>query len=129
VPKANTNISELDVDDKLELWLRLFDAEHEEDLKAIEAMEVPKMTQAIRTYRKITGSPEFQKFERMREDARNNEAAALHNAERRDEHSGLTLAAIYAIRAGITSPTTIAAITGLTEGQAAALIQEHKKTP
>ncbi|MDR1570079.1 MAG: hypothetical protein LBS72_06275 [Oscillospiraceae bacterium] len=100
---------------------------------------MPETTQAIQTYRKITVSPEFQALERMREDAKNNEAAALHNAEQRGiqigeqrgmqigEQRGLTLAAINAIRAGITSPMAIAAIAGLTENQAAALIREHKK--
>jgi predicted transposase/invertase (TIGR01784 family) len=125
--------SELDIDNKLELWMRLFAAENEEDLQEIEAMEVPEMTQAIQTYRKITVSPEFQALERMREDAKNNEAAALHNAEQRGiqigEQRGLTLAAINAIHAGITNPMAIAAIAGLSEDQAVALIQEYKRTP
>ncbi|MDR1569007.1 MAG: Rpn family recombination-promoting nuclease/putative transposase [Oscillospiraceae bacterium] len=49
--------------------------------------------------------------------------------EQRGIQVGRIAAAIDAIRAGITSPTAIAAIAGITEDQAVSLIQEHKQNP
>jgi benzoyl-CoA reductase/2-hydroxyglutaryl-CoA dehydratase subunit BcrC/BadD/HgdB len=54
----------------------------EEELKQIEALGVPVMSQAIEAYRNITVTEEFRTLERMRADARRNEAAALYNARR-----------------------------------------------
>jgi cob(I)alamin adenosyltransferase len=79
---------EVSANDESRLWLKLFDAETEEELRKIEALEVPVMNQAIETYRSITATEEFWTLERMRADARHNEAAALHNARikgRREE--------------------------------------------
>jgi len=73
---------ELSADDELRLWLKFFAAETEEDLKQIEAMEVPYMQQAIQAYRHVSATEEFQRLERMRSDARRNEASALGNARR-----------------------------------------------
>ena len=64
----------------MRLWLKLFDAETEKELSEIEALGVPIMNQAIGAYRNITVTEEFRTLERMRTDARHNEAAALHNA-------------------------------------------------
>jgi uncharacterized protein YbjQ (UPF0145 family) len=69
-------------DDALGLWLKLFDAETEEDLRRIEEMGVPVMKQAIGAYRSVTATEEFRALERMRSDARHNEASALANARR-----------------------------------------------
>ena len=71
-------------DDLLQLWLKLFDAKTEEELKQIEALEVPIMQQAIQSYRSITATEEFRTLERMRSDARRNEASALGNARREE---------------------------------------------
>jgi len=71
------------IKNELELLLSLFKAKTEEELKQLEALEVPIVTQAIGAYREITVSPEFRELERLRADARNNEASALANAERR----------------------------------------------
>jgi hypothetical protein len=71
-------------DDWLQAWLKLFDAETEEELKQIELMEVPDMQQAIKAYRHITATDEFKTLERMRSDARRNEASALGNARREE---------------------------------------------
>jgi predicted transposase/invertase (TIGR01784 family) len=71
---------EMSADDEERLWLILFHAETEEDLGQIEALGVPIMNQAIEAYRNITASKEFQTLERMRSDARRNEASALYNA-------------------------------------------------
>jgi len=65
------------------LWLSLFRAETEEELKQIESMEVPIMKQAINAYHHITVTPEFQEAERLREMARHNEASALWYAEKK----------------------------------------------
>jgi predicted transposase/invertase (TIGR01784 family) len=70
-------------DDMLLLWLKLFEAETEEDLAKIESLEVPIMKQAIKAYHKITAASEFREMERLHSLARHNEAAALRHA--RDE--------------------------------------------
>jgi len=69
-------------DGLLKLWLTLFNAKTEEELKKIEAMEVPMMTEAIGAYRHVTATEEFKELERLRSRARHNEASALGNAER-----------------------------------------------
>jgi predicted transposase/invertase (TIGR01784 family) len=71
---------EIDVENELELLLSLFRARTEEELKQMEALEVPIMTEAIEAYRGITVSPEFREIERLRADARHNEASALQHA-------------------------------------------------
>lgn len=71
---------DINTDDKLELWLSLFNAETEEELAKIESMEVLDMEQAIGAYRQVTATDEFKQIERMRSDARHNEAAALRHA-------------------------------------------------
>jgi len=70
----------VNADDGLKLWLTLFRAETEEDLKKIQALGGPVMEQAINAYRHITATDEFKEMERMRSRARHNEAAALRHA-------------------------------------------------
>jgi hypothetical protein len=60
--------------------LSLFRAKTEEELSRLEALEAPIVTQAIEAYREITVSPEFREAERLRADARHNEASALQHA-------------------------------------------------
>jgi predicted transposase/invertase (TIGR01784 family) len=81
LPKLPETVS---ADDRLQLWLKLVDAETEEELQRIEAMEVTVMEQAIKAYRSITATDEFRNLERMRFDAACNEASALHNARREE---------------------------------------------
>jgi len=64
-----------------ELWLKLFNAETEEDLVKLEALEVPVMNEAINAYRHVAASPEFHEVERIRARARHDEAQALKNAK------------------------------------------------
>ena len=75
----------IEIKNELELMLSLFKAKTEEELKNLEALEVPIVTQAIGAYRTIMVSPEFRELERLRSDARHNEASALANAERKAE--------------------------------------------
>jgi predicted transposase/invertase (TIGR01784 family) len=77
----------VDVKNELELLLSLFRAETEEELKGLEALEVPIVTQAIEAYREITVSPEFHEVERLRVYARVNEASAL--AQERERWQGV----------------------------------------
>jgi len=72
---------EVSANNMLLLWLALFKAETEEELKQIESMEVPIMKQAINAYHQITVTPEFREAERLREMARHNEASALRYAK------------------------------------------------
>jgi len=74
---------DIDIKNELELMLSLFRAKTEEELKHLEELEVPIVTQAIGAYREIMVSPEFRELERLRADARHNEASALANAERK----------------------------------------------
>jgi predicted transposase/invertase (TIGR01784 family) len=68
----------------LQLWLKLFDADSVEVLRRIEDTEAPIMKQAINAYRGVTATEEFRTLERMRSDARHNEASALANARREE---------------------------------------------
>jgi len=74
---------DIDKTNELELMLSLFRAKTEEDLKQLEGLEVPIVTQAIGAYREIMADPEFRELERLRFEASCNEASALANAERR----------------------------------------------
>ena len=76
-------------DNPLLLWLSLFNAETEEDLEKIRAMEVPEMEQAINAYYTITASPEFRELERLREKARHDEAQALYYAKQEGIQEGI----------------------------------------
>ena len=80
LPKLPENIEK---DDLLLLWLALFKANTEEELKEIEALEVPELNQAISAYHNVTASSEFRELERLRAKARHDEAQALYNAEQR----------------------------------------------
>jgi hypothetical protein len=75
---------EVDTDSELQLWLALFNAETEEELTQLERLEVPVLKQAIGAYRSITATEEFKTLERMRSDARHNEASALGHARREE---------------------------------------------
>ncbi len=70
----------VDAADGLKLWLTLFNAETEEDLAKIEALEVAVMQEAIGAYRKVASTGELREIERLRSLARHNEASALHHA-------------------------------------------------
>ena len=72
-------LAEDDNNDK-DLWLQLFRAETEEDLAAIEQLEVPIMSEALQAYRHVTASDEFKERERLWAKARHDEAQALANA-------------------------------------------------
>ena len=62
------------------LILSLFRAKTVEDLEKIEALEVPYMTQAVRTYRETVADRRFREIARIREKASHDEAQALANA-------------------------------------------------
>ena len=68
---------EIQTSNELELVLSLFKAKTDEELKKLEALEVPIVSQFINAYREVVVSPEFQELERLRADARHNEASAL----------------------------------------------------
>jgi len=68
-----------------DLWLKLFNAETEEELAKFEKLGVPVMSEAVQAYRHVAASDEFMVMERMRSKARHDEAQALNNAEQRGE--------------------------------------------
>jgi predicted transposase/invertase (TIGR01784 family) len=81
LPKIPKTVSK---DDGLKLWLALFNAKTEEELKQIEALEVPIMKEAIGAYRTVTATDKFKELERLRSRARHNEASALGHARREE---------------------------------------------
>ena len=95
LPKLPEEIS--DRDDLL-LWLALFNANTEEELEQIKALEVPEMEQAINAYYSITASPEFRELERIREKARHDEAQALYHAQMVGRAEGEEKTLLEAIR-------------------------------
>ena len=80
---------EICADDEQRLWLLLFKAETEEELKKIEALGVPVMKQAIKAYRHVSATNEFKELERMRFDARCREASALGYAMQQGMQQGM----------------------------------------
>jgi len=48
------------------------------------------MEEAINAYQRITATPEFQQLERMRADARHNEAAAINHARQQEREKWQT---------------------------------------
>jgi len=81
LPKLPKTVSK---DDGLKLWLALFNAKTEEELKQIEALEVPIMKEAIGAYRTVSATDKFKELERLRSRARHNEASALGRAKREE---------------------------------------------
>ena len=78
---------ELEISNKLQLWLSLFKANTKEELARIKALKEPVMEQAINAYERITVTPEFQELERLRSLARHNEATALRHARKEEAES------------------------------------------
>ena len=74
---------EMASDKAWQIWLNLINAKTEEDLSAIEALEVPVMKEAINAYRRVLTSSEYAEIEHLRHKADHDEAQALGNAERR----------------------------------------------
>ena len=114
-----------DATDDLKLWLALFSAKTEEDLKRIEAMGVTIMKQAIGAYRTVTATAEFREIERLRSRARNNEASALGNARRKAEKANSISIAQNAIDLGMDTDT-IVKLTGLTHNEVEAIRAANK---
>jgi len=75
----------LTVANERDLWLALFNAETEEELEALERMEVDIMTQAVSAYRTVSASEKFRTLEKIREKTRHDEAQALYNKEKQTE--------------------------------------------
>ena len=74
-----------DTNDELKLWLTLFNAKTEDDLKRIESLGVKIMEQAVGAYRTATSQDEFRRLEQMRFDASNIEASRLGHALRKQK--------------------------------------------
>ncbi len=106
----------VNADDGLKLWLALFNAETEEDLAKIEALEVSVMQEAIGAYRHVAATDEFKEMERLRSLARHHEASALHHARNKGliegEQKGKSEVALNALREKM-PVEMIARLTGL----------------
>ena len=71
---------DINVENPLERWLKLFGAKTEDELNVIERMGVPEMSDAIKDYRDIVVSEEFNELQRLREKAEHDEAQAIADA-------------------------------------------------
>ena len=92
-------LSPLDNNDRgKDLWLKLFNAETEEELTKIEEMGVPVMSEAIVAYRHVAASDKFIQMEKSRSKTRHDEAQALGNAEKRGEVTGMEKMIITALQ-------------------------------
>jgi predicted transposase/invertase (TIGR01784 family) len=80
--------AELNISDKLMLWLSLFKADTEEEIAKIKALKEPVMEKAINAYEKITVTPEFKERERQLHYARLREATALRFAREEGMEKG-----------------------------------------
>jgi len=76
--------NKLNTKNLLLLWLSLFKANTKEEIDKIKILEVPIMNEAIEAFYHVKALPEFQQLERMRSDARHNEAAALRHAREQE---------------------------------------------
>lgn len=85
-------------DDELDVWLKLFDANTEEELMKLEDLEVPAVKQAISAYRNITATEEFQYLARIREDALHNEESALAHAREQGRNEQKRTFAVMLLR-------------------------------
>ena len=79
---------EINANEELKLWLKLFKAKTVEELKKLENTEVPFMREAVATFREVSKSKEFKEIERMRSKARHDEAQALFHAELKGMEKG-----------------------------------------
>jgi len=113
LPKIPEEISK---DDLMLLWLSLFRADTEEELKRIEAMGVTELSDAVTAFHNVTASSEFQEMERLRIKASHDEAQALFNAERKGEKSKAIEIAGKLISLDLSSEQ-IATVTGLSTNE------------
>ncbi|MCL1865833.1 MAG: Rpn family recombination-promoting nuclease/putative transposase [Oscillospiraceae bacterium] len=76
---------EIDVSNMLELFLRVFKADTEEELEALEKLEVDEMKQMVNAYHDIVNSPDYAYLERRRLMDSMDENQAINNAVRKAE--------------------------------------------
>jgi len=75
-------VKQIDLNNEKELWLALFNAETEEELKELTQNGGAVMSEAIQAYHGITATEEFRSLEWLRAKARHDEAQALSNARK-----------------------------------------------
>jgi len=73
-----------DKNNLIELWLKFFGSETEEDLTALAETEVEDMQSAVTNYKRITADPQFREIQRMLEDGAHDEAQRLWNERRKE---------------------------------------------
>jgi len=76
---------EINTNNILELFLRVFKADTEEELEALENLEVDEMTQMVNAYHDIVNSPDYADLERRRLMNAMDENQALNQARREGE--------------------------------------------
>lgn len=76
-------------DNSCELWLQFINADSEEDLKMIEATNIPIMQKAVRVIYDMSEDAKIREIARLREKALHDEASALKNAKAEGEAIGI----------------------------------------
>jgi len=77
----------LNIDNRKEMWLNLFNAKTEEEIANLDSLGVPIMSEAIYAFRQVSTSKELEDIEWLREKSVRDEAWRTGNAVReRDEH-------------------------------------------
>ena len=115
---------DIDTDDMMQVWLKVFSAETEEDIEELEKMEVSEVKEAIAAYKGITATDSYRELERAREKARNDEANALSVAEQRGEMRGEKKRNLEIAKSALgmgMSVEQVQRLTGLTSAEIAAL--------
>ena len=74
------DLDSIDINSEKDLWLTLFNAKTEEELKTLVSVGGEVMSQAVEAYRSITSLDEFKYMEILRERTRHDEASALAHA-------------------------------------------------
>jgi len=74
---------EIDENNLLLIWLKLFNANTEEELQMIDDLGVSEISEAITAYRTVTSSEEYQELERIYVKAELDERQRTYNAIRR----------------------------------------------
>jgi len=82
--KKLPEVTEKDAGNGLKLWMALFHAETDEEMARIAKIGGEVMEQAVMGYKNVIASKKFRNAERLRERARLDELAALHNARREE---------------------------------------------
>ncbi len=82
---------DLDINNRMELWLQFINAESEDDFDMIESTNIPIMQKAVQVIYNMSEDTKFKESARIREKALHDEASLLHNAEKKGIDKGIVI--------------------------------------